>query len=206
MEDVLAIYELPYNQDYPLVCMDETCKQLIGDVQEPIPCAPGRPERVDHEYVRNGVAEIFLEVEPLTGKRHVEATKHRTKKDWAWWIKGMLDERYPNAIRVLLVLDNLNTHCLSSLYEVFKPKEARRLAERLEIHYTPKHGSWLNMAEIELSALSIQCLDRRIPDLETMQTQISLWEDNRNNRQSKINWHFSNANARIKLKHLYPKL
>jgi hypothetical protein len=206
MEDVLAIYELPYDPDYPLICMDETCKQLIGDIHEAIPCAPGKPERVDHEYIRNGVAEIFLEIEPLTGKRHVEATKHRAKKDWARWIKGMLDERYPNATQVHLVLDNLNTHCLSSLYEVFEPKEARRLAERLEIHYTPKHGSWLNMAEIELSALSIQCLDRRIPDLETMQTQISLWEDNRNNRQSKINWHFSNANARIKLKHLYPKL
>ena len=166
----LHVYQLPYDPDYPLVCMDETCKQLIGEVHDAIACAPGRPARVDHEYVRNGVAQIFLEVEPLTGKRHVAATEHRTRKDWAWWIKGMLDERYPNAVRVRLVLDNLNTHCLASLYETFEPQEARRLAERIEIHYTPKHGSWLNMAEIELSALNGQCLDRRIPDLETMRS------------------------------------
>jgi hypothetical protein len=153
MEDVIAIYELPYDGDYPVVCMDETCKQLIGEVHEAIACAPGRPARVDHEYVRNGVAEVFIEVEPLTGKRHVAVTEHRTGKDWAWWIKGMLDERYPNAVQIRLVMDNLNTHCLASLYETFEPQEARRLAERLEIHYTPKHGSWLNMAEIELSAL-----------------------------------------------------
>ena len=206
MEDVIAIYELPYNPDYPVVCMDETCKQLIGDVHETIACAPGRPARVDHEYVRNGIAEVFLEVEPLTGKRHVAATEHRTRKDWAWWIKAMLDERYPNTTRVRLILDNLNTHCLASLYEVFEPGEARRLAERLEIHYTPKHGSWLNMAEIELSALNGQCLDRRIPDLVTMQRHIGAWENDRNNRQSKIHWHFFTDNARIKLKHLYPKL
>ncbi len=206
MEDVIAIYELPYDHEYPVVCMDETCKQLIGDVHGAMGCAPGRPARVDHEYVRNGVAEVFLEVEPLTGQRHVSATEHRTSKDWARWIKGMLDERYPNAVRVRLVMDNLNTHCLTSLYEMFEPQEARRLAERLEIHYTPKHGSWLNMAEIELSALNGQCLDRRIPDLVTMQSNIAAWENDRNNRQSKINWHFFNADARIKLKHLYPKL
>ncbi len=206
MEDVLAVYELPYDHEYPVVCMDETCKQLVGEVHESIPCAPGRPTRVEHEYVRNGVAEVFLEVEPLTGQRHVAATEHRTSKDWAWWIKRMLDERYPNAVQVRLILDNLNTHCLASLYEVFKPQEARRLAERLEIHYTPKHGSWLNMAEIELSALNGQCLDRRIPDLETMQSQIAAWENDRNNRQSKIHWHFLTTNARIKLKHLYQKL
>ena len=206
MEDVIAIYELPYDEDYPVVCMDETCKQLIGEVNQTIACAPGRPARVDHEYVRNGVAEVFLEVEPLTGKRHVVATEHRTRKDWAWWIKGMLDERYPNAVQVWLILDNLNTHCLGSLYETFEPQEARRLAECLEIHYTPKHGSWLNMAEIELSALNGQCLDRRIPDLEMMQGYIAAWENDRNNRQSKIRWHFSTASARIKLKHLYPKL
>ena len=141
MEDVIAVYELPYDQDYPVVCMDESCKQLIGDIHEAIACAPGRPERVDHEYVRNGVAEIFIEVEPLTGRRHVEASEHRTKKDWAWWIKGMLDERYPHAERVRLVMDNLNTHSLSSLYEVFKPQEARRLAERLEIHGVKQHDA-----------------------------------------------------------------
>jgi hypothetical protein len=206
MEDVLAVYELPYDQSYPVVCMDETCKQLVGDVREGIACAPGRPARVDHEYVRNGVAEVFLEVEPLTGKRHVAATEHRASKDWAWWIKGMLDERYPNAVQVRLVLDNLNTHCPASLYEVFEPQEARRLAERLDIHHTPKHGSWLNMAEVELSALAGQCLNRRIPDLATMQRHIAAWEDDRNNRQPKIHWHFSTANARTKLKHLYPQL
>jgi hypothetical protein len=206
MEDVLAVYELPYDPEYPVVCMDETCKQLIGEVHEPIACVPGRPERVDHEYVRNGVAEVFLEVEPLTGQRHVAATEHRTSKDWAWWIKTMLDERYPNAVQVRLILDNLNTHCPASLYEAFPPQEARRLAERLEIHYAPKHGSWLNMAEIELSALNGQCLDRRIPNLRTMQQYIAAWEIGRNNRQTKINWRFFNSDARIKLRHLYPKL
>lgn len=206
MEDIIAIYELPYNPDYPVVCMDETCRQLIGEVLEPIACAPGRPARVDHEYVRNGVAEVFLEVEPLTGKRHVAATGHRTRKDWAWWIKGMLDERYPNAVQVRLVMDNLNTHCLASLYEAFEPQEARRLAERLEIHHTPKHGSWLNMAEVELSALNGQCLDRRTPDLITMQSYIAAWENDRDNRQPKIHWHFFTNDARTKLKHLYPKL
>ncbi|MBM4289773.1 MAG: IS630 family transposase [Deltaproteobacteria bacterium] len=206
MEDVLQVYHLPYDPDYPQVCMDETCKQLIGEVQAPLACAPGRPARVDHEYVRNGVAQIFLEVEPLTGRRHVAAMEHRTRKDWAGWIKGMLDERYPNAVRVRLVLDNLNTHGLASLYETFEPQEARRLAERIEFHYTPKHGSWLNMAEIELSALNGQCLDQRIPDLEKLRNYIAAWENDRNNRQSKINWRFSTADARIRLKHLYPKL
>ena len=206
MEDVLAVYTRPYDPDYPVVCMDETCKQLIGEVHPPIPCAPGRPARVDHEYVRNGVAAIFLEVEPLTGTRHVAVTARRTRKDWAWWIKGMLDERYPNAVRVRLVLDNLNTHGVASLYETFAPQQARRLAERLDIHYTPKHGSWLNMAEIELSALNGQCLDRRIPDRPTMQAHVAAWQNDRNNRQAKIQWHFSTANARIKLKRLYPNL
>jgi len=206
MEDVIALYQRPYDKDYPVVCMDETCKQLVGEVHEGMPCTPGRPARVDHEYVRNGVAEVFLEVEPLTGKRHVAAAEHRTSKDWAWWIKGMLDQRYPTAVQVRLVLDNLNTHCLASLYETFEPQEARRLAERLEIHYTPKHGSWLNMAEIELSALSRQCLDRRIPDLPTMHSQMAAWEQHRNHRQSSIHWHFTTADARVKLMHLYPKL
>jgi transposase len=206
MEDIIAVYELPYDEDYPVVCMDETSRQLIGEVHEPIACAPGMPARIDHEYVRNGVAEVFLEVEPLTGKRHVEATERRTKKDWAWWIKGMIDNRYPDAVRVRLVMDNLNTHGMASLYETFEPREARRLTERLEIHYTPKHGSWLNMAEIEISALSRQCLDRRIPDLKKMQGYIAAWENDRNNRQSKIHWHFFTDDARTKLKHLYPKL
>jgi len=206
MEDVLVIYALPYDSQYPVVCMDESCKQLIGEVREPIPCKPGKPERVDDEYVRNGVAEIFIEVEPLAGRRHVDVTEHRARTDWAWWIKDMLDKRYPDADKVRLVLDNLNTHSTASLYETFPPEEARRLAERLEIHYTPKHGSWLNIAEIELSVLKGQCLDRRIPDMQTMKQHVAAWKDIRNNRESKITWQFLTADARIKLKRLYPKL
>jgi hypothetical protein len=206
MEDVLVIYALAYDPQHPVVCMDESCKQLIGEVRVPIPCEPGKPERVDDEYVRNGVAEIFLEVEPLAGRRHVDATERRARADWAWWIKGMLDERYPDALSVRLVMDNLNTHSIASLYETFPPEEARRLAERLEIHYTPKHGSWLNVAEIELSVLKGQCLDRRIPGMQTMRRHVAAWESDRNNRQSKISWQFSTTDARIKLKKLYPKL
>jgi hypothetical protein len=206
MEDVLVVYHLPYDPLYPQVCMDESSKQLIGEVREPIPTEPGCPLRLDDEYVRNGVAEIFMEVEPLTGKRHVAVTEHRTRKDWAQQIKEMLDERYPDAKKVRLVLDNLNTHSVTSLYEAFEPKEARRLAERLEIHYTPKHGSWLNMAEIELSVLKSQCLDRRIVDIETMRKEVAAWNLDRNNRSAKINWRFTTEDARIKLKRLYPKL
>ena len=150
MEDVLEIYHMPYDPSYPVVCMDESCKQMIGEVRGPIPCAPGRPARIDDEYVRNGVAEIFMEVEPLVGKRHVAVNEHRARKDWALQIKQMLDERYSGVIKVRLVMDNLNTHTIASLYETFEPEEARCLSERLDIHYTPKHGSWLNMAEIEL--------------------------------------------------------
>ena len=165
MEDVLEVYHLPYDPAFPVVCMDESSKQLIGEVVEPIPCEPGQPKRIDDEYVRNGVAEIFMEVEPLAGRRHVRVTERRTRKDWALQIKQMLEERYPDAVKVRLVMDNLNTHNIASLYETFEPCEARRLANRLDIHYTPKHGSWLNMAEIELSALKGQCLNRRIPDM-----------------------------------------
>ena len=155
--------------------MDESNKQLIGEVRTPIPCKPGQPARIDDEYVRNGVVQIFMEVEPLAGKRHVAVTERRTMKDWAQQIKQMLDDRYPEAIKVRLVMDNLNTHKVASLYETFEACEARRLAERLDIHYTPKHGSWLNMAEIELSALKGQCLDRRIADMTTMQTEVAIW-------------------------------
>jgi hypothetical protein len=206
MEDILEVYHLPYDPDYPLVCMDESCKQMIGEVREPIPCKPGQPARIDDEYVRNGVAEIFMEVEPLAGKRNVAVTERRTRKDWALQIKRMLDERYPDAVKVRLVMDNLNTHNVASLYETFEPKEARRLAERLEIHYTPKHGSWLNMAEIELSALKGQCLDRRIADMATMQAEVAAWERDRTNSAKKIMWHFATADARIRLKRLYPQI
>ena len=197
---------MPYDPDYPVVCMDESSKQLIGEVREPVPCAPGQVARMDDEYVRNGVAEICMEVEPLSGKRHVAITERRTKKDWAQQTKEMLDERYPDAIKVRLVMDNLNTHNISSLYESFEPKEARRLAERLEIHYTPKHGSWLNMAEIELGVLKGRCLSRRIDNMAEMKTEVSAWEKDRNNSMKKINWQFTTPDARVKLKRLYPQL
>jgi len=200
------VYHLLYDPYYPVVCMDESSKQLISEVRSPISCTPGQPARIDDEYVRNGVVEIFMEVEPLAGKRHVAITEHRTRKDWALQIKEMLDERYPEAIKVRLVMDNLNTHSIASLYETFDPKEARRLAERLDIHYTPKHGSWLNMAEIELSVLKGQCLDRRIADMTTMQAEVAAWEKDRNNSIKKINWQFTAPDARIKLRRLYPKL
>jgi len=206
MEDVLDVYHLPYDPEYPVVCMDESCKQLIGEVREPIPCAPGCPTRLDDEYVRNGVAEIFMEVEPLAGKRHVEVTERRTGKDWARQIKQMLDDRYSGATKVRLVIDNLNTHNIASLYETFEPQEARCLAERLEFHYTPKHGSWLNMAEIELSVLKGQCLDRRIADMTTMRAEVAAWESDRNNSTKKIDWQFTTSDARVKLKRLYPNL
>ena len=206
MEDVLEVYHLPYDPKYPVVCMDESNKQLIGEVRKPIPCKPGQPARIDDEYVRNGVVQIFMEVEPLAGKRHVAVTERRTMKDWAQQIKQMLDDRYPEAIKVRLVMDNLNTHKVASFYETFEACEARRLAERLDIHYTPKHGSWLNMAEIELSALKGQCLDRRIADMATMQTEVATWENDRNNSTKTIDWQFTTSDARIKLKRLYPNI
>jgi hypothetical protein len=206
MEDVLEVYHLPYDPEYPVICMDESSKQLVGEVHEPIPCKPGQPLRVDDEYVRKGVVEIFMEVEPLAGRRHVAITERRTRKDWASMIKEMLDERYPDAIKVRLVMDNLNTHNIASLYETFEPQEARRLADRLDIHYTPKHGSWLNMAEIELSVLKGQCLNRRIADMQTVQAEVAAWETNRNNSTSKIDWQFKTADARIKLRRLYPNI
>lgn len=206
MEDVLDLYHGPYDPYFPLVCMDESNKQLVGEVHHPIAAAPGRGQIVDHEYVRNGVAEIFLEVEPMTGRRHVSITESRTRKDWALYIKGMLEDRYPKALKVILVMDNLNTHSAASLYEPFEPEVARLLASRLEIHYTPKHGSWLNIAEIELSALNTQCLNRRIPTIELMRSETSAWENDRNNRSATIDWRFTTADARIKLKRLYPQL
>lgn len=206
MEDVLEVYHRPYNPDYPVVCMDESSKQLIGEVTEPIPAAPGHPLLKDDEYIRNGVAEIFLEVEPLAGRRHVEVTEHRTMIDWAKNTRDMLDVRYPNAKKVVLVMDNLNTHGIASLYEAFPPEEALRLANRLEIHHTPKHGSWLNVAEIELSVLKRQCLPERIPDIDLMKRKIRAWNNERNFKQAKVDWQFTTEDARIKLKRLYPKL
>ena len=205
MEDVLSVYHLPYDPDFPVVCMDESNKQLVGEVRAPIPGKPGQPKRIDDEYVRNGVVEIFMEVEPLAGKRHVAVTERRTRKDWARQIKSMLDERYPEATKVRLIMDNLNTHNIASLYEAFEPQEAHRLASRLEIHHTPKHGSWLNIAEIELSVLKGQCLDWRIADMSTMKSEILAWENHRNNRAKNISWQFTTAEARIKLKNLYQK-
>jgi hypothetical protein len=206
MEDVLEVYKRPYNPQFPVICMDESSKQLIGEVIAPIPLGPGHPVLRDDEYVRNGVAEIFLEVEPLAGKRHVKVTERRTRLDWAHFIKEMLDERYPQAEKVVLVLDNLNTHAISSLHATFTPPEARRLAQRLELHHTPKHGSWLNIAEIELSVFKRQCLPERIPQIEQMQIKTMAWEHERNEKQVKVDWQFTTDEARIKLKRLYPKL
>ena len=206
MEDVLEVYARPYNRNFPVVCMDESNVQLIGEVHEPIPAAPGHSVLVDDEYVRNGVASIFIEVEPLGGKRKVKITERRTRVDWAHFIKEMLEERYADAEKVVLVMDNLNTHNTASLYAAFTPEEARRLANRLEIHYTPKHGSWLNIAEIELSVLKRQCLAGRIDCIEKMRAKVATWNIDRNNRKTKVNWHFRTNDARIKLKRLYPKL
>jgi hypothetical protein len=206
MEDVLEVYHLLYDESRPVVCMDESNKQLVKEVRDPIPLKSGKPLRIDDEYIRNGEANIFMEVEPLAGKRHVEITETRTRIDWAAHIKAMLDDRYPLAEKVILVMDNLNTHNVASLYEAFPAEEALRLSKRLEIHHTPKHGSWLNMAEIELSALKGQCLNRRIADMQQMKSEVSAWQSSRNNRETKINWQFQTSDARIRLKKLYPTL
>ncbi len=204
MEDVLDLYQQPYDPDAPLVCMDEASKQLVGETRVPIPPAPGRPLRVDYEYERNGTANIFMFTEPLRGWRWTPVTDRRTRVDWALTIKELLDVHYPDAKKVRLVMDNLNTHTPGSLYEAFPPAEARRLAERLEIHHTPKHGSWLNIAEIELRVLSVQCLDRRIADKAELKQQVKAWETKRNDSTIGVDWQFTTADARIKLKRLYP--
>ena len=206
MEDVLEVYTRPYDSSRPQICMDETSKQLLRDASQPLPIGPGRPQRQDYEYERDGVVNLFMFTEPLTGRRWVDVTEHRTKADWARQIKEMVDLRYPQAEQIVLVMDNLNTHTLASLYEAFDPSEARRLAQKLEIHYTPKHGSWLNMAEIELSILSRQCLERRVPDLETLEAEVAAWQERRDQKGGKIEWRFSTHDARIKLKRLYPSL
>jgi hypothetical protein len=206
MEDVLDVYHRPYDPRYPQVCMDEASKQLIAETRQPLPAAPGQPERVDYEYERKGVANLFLFSEPLRGWREVAVTERRTMIDWAHTIRELVDVHYPEAERIVLVMDNLNTHRPGSLYEAFPPAEAKRLADTLEIHYTPKHGSWLNVAEIELSVLSRQCLDRRIADPADLQAEVAAWVQTRNTAGGRVNWRFTTADARIKLKHLYPSI
>lgn len=206
MEDILTVYTRPYDPHTPTVCMDETSKQLTKETRLPIPARPGEPLRYDYEYERNGIANLFMFYDPFAGRRHVAVTDRRTKGDWAAQIKELLDVKYPQAEKIVLVLDNLNTHTGASLYEVFEPAEARRLLDRLEIHHTPKHGSWLNIAEIELSILTRQCLQRRIPDKRSLAREVSAWEQQRNGIQAKVNWRFTTDDARIKLKRLYPSL
>jgi len=206
MEDVLEVYHRPPDPKRPVVCVDETFTQLIGETRQPLPMRPGAVERYDHVYVRNGTANLFLACEPLAGWRHVAVTEHRRRTDWALFIRSLLEGRYCEAERVVLVMDQLNTHSPASLYEAFPPEVAKRLADRLEIHHTPKHGSWLNMAEIELSALARQCLSRRIARPETLKRHIQHWEENRNAAKAKVKWQFTTADARIKLRSLYPSL
>jgi len=206
MEDVLDVYQRPYNPARPLVCMDETSKQLLGEIRSPLPMAVGQPVRYDAEYVRHGVASIFVFNEPLLGKRQVRVTEQRTRKDWAEAVRELVDETYPDAERSVLVMDNLNTHGPASLYATFPPEEAKRIADRLEIHFTPKHGSWLNMAEIELAILNQQCLDRRIENIESLRRETTAWQHQRNNCDAKIHWQFTTIDARIKLHSLYPSV
>ena len=204
MEDVLEVYKRPYDPKRPQVCMDETSKQLLADTRGPISAKPGSTEKFDYEYKREGVANLFMFFEPLMGKRHVKVTERRTRKDWALAMRELSDVHYPDAEKIVIVIDNLNTHSPTSFYESFEPEEARRLANRFEFHYAPKHCSWLNIAEIELSVLSRQCLGRRMPDHLFLQTEIKAWEDERNDQIVKVLWRFTTADARIKLKHLYP--
>lgn len=205
MEDILEVYCRPYNADYPVVCMDEKPLQLLADARRKRTIVEGKTERIDSEYIRKGTCCIFLFTEPLSGWRHTNAQQQRTKKDWARQIKWLLTEQYPYAKKVMLVADNLNTHNTSSLYETFAPDEAFLLAQRLEMHYTPKHGSWLNIAEIELSALGRQCLGkRRIDNIKTLNSEMSAWNHSRNLNQKTVDWQFTSTDARIKLKYLYP--
>ncbi len=205
MEDVLEVYARPYDARRPVVCMDESSIQLIGEVRQPIPAAPGHGELVDDEYVRKGVASIFMAVEALGGKREVRITEQRTRIGWAHFIKDLLEVHYPKAEKVVLVMDNLNMHNTASLYAAFPPEEAKCLSQRLDIHHTPKHGSWLNIAEIELSVLKRQCLAGRIDCIEIMRAHVLAWSKDRNNRQTQVDWRFTAKDPRIKLKRLYPK-
>lgn len=204
MEDVLEVYKRPYDPKHPVVCLDETSKQLIGEVRMPVPAASGQVAHYDYEYVRHGVANIFMIFEPLAGQRDVEVTDRRTKKDYAECLRKISDEMYPDAEQIVLVQDNLNTHSPASLYEAFEPIEAKRLADRFELHYTPKHGSWLDMAEIELGILGRQCLSRRIDNVDELRHEVKEWETARDAAETKANWQFATADARIKLRRLYP--
>jgi len=206
MEDILDVYHRPYDSKIPLVCFDERPVQLIGQLRCPLPARPGRKARHDYEYRRNGVANIFMIFEPLRGKRQLQVTQRRTKQDWAKCVKWMVDELYSDVEKIVLVTDNLNTHTKASLYETFAPDEAKRIADKLEIHYTPKHGSWLNMAEIELSVLSRQCLKERMENFENLNGECNAWLEKRNRQASKVDWRFTTEDARIKLKRLYPSI
>ena len=206
MEDVLEVYHRPHDPEYPVVCVDETSKQLISETRIPIKAKPGQPARHDYEYERNGTANLFMMFAPLEGWRHVEVTDHHTAVDFAHMLRDLSDTHFPGAKKIVLMEDNLNTHKPASLYEAFPAAEARRLVERFEWHYTPKHGSWLNMAEFELSVLSGQCLDRRIPDKQTLTEEVAAWEYARNKKHVKADWQFTTADARVKLKRLYPAM
>ncbi len=206
MEDVLDVYHRPYDPRFPQVCLDETSKQLVGEVREPVAVASHQPARQDYEYERKGVANLFVVTEPLRGWRHVSVTDQRTALDFAHVIRDLVDVRYPRAKRIVLVMDNLNTHTPASLYAAFPPAEAKRLADKLEWHYTPKHGSWLNMAEIEFSVLARQCLDQRIPNKAQLAGAVALWQARRNRAGTGVKWRFTTADARIKLHRLYPSI
>ena len=206
MEHVLDVYKRPYDKDFPVVCMDESPKQLIEEARESLPIKPGQEARVDYEYIRHGVVNIFMANEPLMGKRMVEITESKTKKDWAGFIKKIADDQYPDAKRITLVMDNFKTHNPSAFYETFEPEEAKRLWDRFEFVFTPKHGSWLNMAEIELHVLNGQCLNRHISTVEQVKEEVNAWENHRNNKNCRINWQFTNKDARIKLRRLYPSI
>ncbi len=206
MEEVLDVYHGDYSPKHPLVCMDESSKQLLGEVRESWPVEPGQPARYDSEYKRNGTRNLFLAFAPLSGWRDVTVTERRTKQDWAQYMKALVDVHFPEADLITVVLDNLNTHTLASLYETFEPAEARRIARKLDLHYTPKHGSWLNMAEIEFSALSRQCLNRRLADAEALKREVAAWVAARNAYGTTVEWRFTTEDARIKLKRLYPTI
>ena len=206
MENVLEVYKRPLNPDRPVICFDEKSKQLVEEIAVPIPAAPGRVECHDYEYVRNGTANLFMLVEPLAGRRYAAVTSRRTKLDFARQMKELVDAHYPKAVKVTLVMDNLNTHRLSCLYEAFTPKDARRIAEKIDVIHTPKHGSWLNIAECELSVLKKQCLGERIGDERSLRQRVSIWNTDRNKRIKKIDWQFKTADAGIKLRRLYPKI